>query len=79
MHERIIKIPQVKQEEIWKPQLKVAAYCRVSTPYEEQKQSMESQIKFEYIQKNLGWRFAAVCADDSFGLRTRKDQGINRC
>ena len=42
----VIEIPQEKENgSIWSQQLRVAAYCRVSTPYEEQQQSLEKQIE----------------------------------
>ena len=42
----VIEIPQEKENStIWRQQLRVAAYCRVSTPYEEQHQSLEHQKK----------------------------------
>ena len=43
----VIEIPQEKENStIWRQQLRVAAYCRVSTPYEEQQQSLEKQIEY---------------------------------
>ena len=42
----VIEIPQEKENgSIWSQHLRVAAYCRVSTPYEEQQQSLEKQIE----------------------------------
>lgn len=52
----VIKIPQEKENRtIWSRQLRVAAYCRVSTPYEEQQKSLEKQIKYftQYIKRNV--------------------------
>ena len=41
----VIEIPQEKENStIWRQQLRVAAYCRVSTPYEEQQKSLEKQM-----------------------------------
>ena len=43
----VIEIPQEKENgSIWSQQLRVAAYCRVSTPYEEQQKSLEKQIEY---------------------------------
>ena len=43
----VIKIPQEEENRtIWSRQLRVAAYCRVSTPYEEQQKSLEKQIEY---------------------------------
>ena len=40
----VIEIPQEKENgSIWSQQLRVAAYCRVSTPYEEQQKSWKSK------------------------------------
>ena len=52
----VIEIPQEKENgSIWSQQLRVAAYCRVSTPYEEQQKSLEKQIEYftRYIKRNL--------------------------
>ena len=51
-----IEIPQEKENStIWSRQLRVAAYCRVSTPYEEQQKSLEKQIEYftQYIKRDL--------------------------
>ena len=41
----VIKIPQEKENRtIWSRQLRVAAYCRVSTPYEEQQKVWKSKL-----------------------------------
>ncbi len=47
-------------------QLKVAAYCRVSTDQEEQLSSYEAQIKYytEKISSNKDWIFAGIYADE---------------
>ncbi len=44
---------------------KVAAYCRVSTDYEEQESSYEAQCQYytNYIQSNGAWEFAGIYAD----------------
>ena len=63
MSENVIEIPQSKSLlPIWGQQLRVAAYCRVSTSHEEQQSSLKNQIEFytEYIQRNPYWRFVAV-------------------
>lgn len=50
--------------------LRVAAYCRVSTKYESQKSSIELQKSYykTYIQKQPNWIFAGVYAD--YGSRS---------
>ena len=68
----VIEIPQSKKlAPIWVQQLRVAAYCRVSTGHEEQQSSLKNQIEFyiEYIQRNPYWRFVAVYYDTASGLR----------
>lgn len=63
MSGNVIEIPQNKRlAPIWVQQLRVAAYCRVSTGHEEQQSSLKNQIEFytEYIQQNIYWRFVAV-------------------
>ena len=46
-------------------QLRVAAYCRVSTKQEEQENSYETQKAYytEKIQKNPEWEFVGIFAD----------------
>lgn len=45
---------------------KVCAYCRVSTDYEDQKSSYESQIKYYTVKinENPDWEFAGIYADE---------------
>ena len=47
-------------------QLKVAAYCRVSTEFEQQQSSFETQVNFytEYINANPKWELVSIYADD---------------
>ena len=63
---KVTEIPAKKQfgnpkksKEVRK--LRVAAYCRVSTDYEEQASSYQTQIQHyeEIIEKNPDWTFAA--------------------
>ncbi len=58
MSKNIIEIPQSKEQKtIWHQQLRVAAYCRISTNHKEQQSSLKNQIEFytEYIQRNPSW------------------------
>lgn len=74
----IIEIPQSqKPRPIWTQQLRVAAYCRVSTNHEEQQNSLNNQIEFyaDYIQRNPHWQFVAVYYDTASGLRPNKQPG----
>ncbi|WP_312354008.1 recombinase family protein [Aminipila sp.] len=59
--------------------LKVAAYCRVSTERENQKSSIDTQIKYytELIQMNPEWDFAGIFYDYESGLRKEKRNGLD--
>jgi len=59
--------------------LKVAAYCRVSTERETQKNSIDTQIEYytELIQMNPEWDFAGVFYDYESGLRKEKRNGLD--
>ncbi|MBP0988889.1 MAG: recombinase family protein, partial [Oscillospiraceae bacterium] len=61
-----------KQKEIRK--LRVAAYCRVSTDYEEQASSYQTQIQHyeEIINKNPDWVLAGIFADDGISATSTK-------
>ena len=81
MPKNIIEIPQSKEPKpIWFQQLRVAAYCRISTNHEEQQSSLKNQIEFytEYIQRNPYWQFVAVYYDIGSGLRTNKRLGYQQ-
>ena len=77
----VIEIPQENtNEDMLARQLRVAAYCRVSTTYEEQKHSLDAQIRYysQYIQQNLRWKFVAVYADQASGLHTKNRPGYQQ-
>ena len=77
----VLEIPQeTENSTIWSRQLRVAAYCRVSTSYEEQQQSLENQIGYftQYIKRNPLWRFVAVYADDASGLHAKNRPGYQK-
>ena len=61
-----------KTQEIRK--LRVAAYCRVSTDYEEQATSYQTQIEHyeEIINKNPDWVFAGIFADEGISATSTK-------
>jgi len=62
-------------------QLRVAAYCRVSTDMEEQINSYEAQIAYytEAIAKNPSWTFAGIYADEGItGTATKKRKDFLR-
>ena len=81
MSGNVIEIPQSKRlAPILRQQLRVVAYCRVSTGHEEQQNSLKNQIEFytEYIQRNPYWRFVAVYYDIASGLRTNHRSGYQQ-
>lgn len=67
----VTEIPRIEDEP---RHLKVATYCRVSTSYEEQEQSLENQIEFyaAYIQKHPSWDFAGIYFDKASWVRTKR-------
>ena len=72
--------PQALQEEI-KRQLRVAAYCRVSTEEEEQQSSYEAQCSYytDKIMTNPEWTMAGIFADEGItGTSTKKRDDFNR-
>ena len=64
--EKIILEPQVPDESNTPKELRVAAYCRVSTDTEEQKTSFDNQIKSytDMIEGKQGWTLAGIYADE---------------
>ena len=61
--------------------IRVAAYCRVSTEYEEQESSYEVQVEHytNYIHSNPEWELAGVYADDGLSAtNTAKRDAFNR-
>lgn len=81
MSGNVVEIPQSKRlVPIWVQQLRVAAYCRVSTGHEEQQNSLKNQIEFytEYIQRSPYWRFVAVYYDTASGLRKNHRPGYQQ-
>ena len=62
-------------------QLRVAAYCRVSTAQEEQLNSYQVQIDYytELINKNKEWKLVGIFADEGIsGTMTKKRTEFNR-
>ena len=54
--------------------MKVAAYCRVSTEYEDQTNSFETQKRFfkEHIERNPDWELYEIYADEGLQSLKRK-------
>lgn len=62
-------------------QLRVAAYCRVSTELEEQQNSYQVQIAYytDLINKKKEWTLAGIFADEGIsGTQTKKRTKFNR-
>lgn len=67
--------PELAQAEPVKRQLRVAAYCRVSTEEEEQASSYEAQCRYytDKIMSNQEWTMAGIFADEGIsGTSTKK-------
>ena len=61
--------------------IRVAAYCRVSTEFEEQESSYDVQVDHytNYIKSNPEWEMVEVYADDGIsGTNTKKRDEFNR-
>lgn len=77
-------IPAKAQTEINRDkyhQLRVAAYCRVSTEQEEQQNSYQVQIAYytDLINKKKEWTLAGIFADEGIsGTQTKKRTEFNR-
>lgn len=62
-------------------QIRVAAYCRVSTEQEEQQNSYQTQINYytDLINKNPEWELAGIFADEGIsGTQTKKRTQFNK-
>lgn len=80
---RVIKIPakpeSVRQAELQR-QLRVAAYCRVSTKEEDQANSYEAQKEYYTgkIMSNPVWTMAGIFADKGItGTSVKKQRGLH--
>ena len=81
MSRKVTEIPQTKQDvPIEVRQLRVAAYCRVSTHHAEQHHSLEAQIAHytNYTKRNPNWEFVAVYSDVASGVRTANRPGYRQ-
>ena len=81
---RVIKIPakpeSVRQAELER-QLRVAAYCRVSTKEEDQANSYEAQKEYytDKIMSNPAWTMAGIFADKGItGTSVKKREDFMR-
>ena len=67
--------PELQQAATVTKQLRVAAYCRVSTKEEEQASSYEAQCEYytDKIMSNKEWTMAGIFADEGItGTSTKK-------
>ena len=67
-----MKISKIESKPIEKKKLRVAAYCRVSTDSDNQKESLDTQKKHyeSWIKMHSNWKFAGVFYD--FGISGTK-------
>jgi site-specific DNA recombinase len=78
--QELIIIPKVEKEAIYDRQLKVAAYCRVSTEDDDQIDSLKSQKKYFHnmIAKQKNWTLIDVFYDEGIsGTSRKKRDGFN--
>lgn len=71
----VIPADEKPQEVEWSErQIRVAAYCRVSTDFEEQLTSFESQKDYytAKIMENRQWTMAGIFADEGISATTAK-------
>ena len=68
-HDKHIRVEQKR--------LNVAAYCRVSTRFEQQENSYDAQVKYytEKIVTNPKWSFAGIFADQGKPATSTKERG----
>ncbi len=73
--------PQTAEHQSRYHQIRVAAYCRVSTEMEEQQNSYQVQIDYytDLINKKKEWTLAGIFADEGIsGTQTKKRTEFNR-
>ena len=77
----LIPAKPLAERQALKRQLRVAAYCRVSTEEEEQQSSYEAQCTYytDKIMTNPEWTMAGIFADEGItGTSTKKRDDFNR-
>ena len=72
----ILANPKAIAESNCRRQLRVAAYCRVSTDQEEQQSSYQAQIDYytDKIAKNSEWTLAGIFADEGISGTSAKTE-----
>ena len=80
MPENVFLIPKKETTAPADYELRVAAYCRVSTIREEQLGSLENQLAYytHYISDKPGWRLVSAYYDRASGMRVSKRPGYQR-
>ena len=80
MPRNVIRITETQRMPGKGQQLRIAAYCRVSTKHEEQQQSLEAQIDYytNYIQNHFNWVLVTVYSDTASGTRTNQRPGCQQ-
>ncbi len=83
LHRTVTIIPAklLEERQAMKRQLRVAAYCRVSTEEEEQQSSYEAQCSYytDKIMTNPEWTMAGIFADEGItGTSTKNRDDFNR-
>ena len=77
----LIPAKPLAERQAMKRQIRVAAYCRVSTEEEEQQSSYEAQCTYytDKIMTNPEWTMAGIFADEGItGTSTKKRDDFNR-
>jgi len=79
MEKKITVIPAMLNQQ-QSQHLKVAAYCRVSTEYDEQTLSLKSQVTHFtcIINENPDWDFAGIYAEQESGTGIENRDELNR-
>ena len=77
----MLKITEIHKGNMPEKKLRVAAYCRVSTDEENQKNAYSTQISYytDYIGSNPNWQLVGIFADEGIsGTRTKNRTQFNR-
>ena len=77
----MLKITEIHKGNMPEKKLSVAAYCRVSTDEENQKNSYSTQISYytDYITSNPDWQLAGIYADEGIsGTMTKNRTQFNK-
>ncbi len=83
MSNKNIKIIEPRRQEIlsaYNPQIRVCAYCRVSTDSSKQHTSYLAQADYytKYISEHSEWSLVDIYADESSGTKLKNRDGFNK-